>query len=87
MKRTRDKWIGSSHYSVLCSAHFTAEMFGIKQRPKLKKNAVPTIFERQREPPCSSGECSSNFLRSDETTKKKRKKRTAFEKRNRQKVR
>ena len=94
MKRTRDNWSGPSHYSVLCSTHFTAdcferslEKFGIKQRPKLKKDAVPTIFKRPREPPCSSEECSSNLLRGDETEPRKKKKRTAFEKRNRQKVR
>ena len=93
VKRTRDKWSGPSHYSVLCSAHFTAdcferslETFGIKQRRKLKKDAVPSIFKRPREPPCSSEGCSSSLLRGDETGPSKKKKRTAFEKRNRQKV-
>ena len=54
VRRTRDKWEPTS-YSVLCNLHFEdwcfeqdsklTESIG-KKRPRLKPDAVPTIFEK-----------------------------------------
>ena len=56
VKRTRANWKGPSDSSVLCSKHFTESCFepitgigatfGLKMRPKLKPDAVPTVFVR-----------------------------------------
>ena len=91
VKRTRDKWTGPTKHSVLCSIHFTddcfdksMERYGLKQKPLLKRNAVPTIFKRPRDVPCSSGvSCSENVMRKDECGPQEKKRRTAIEKRNR----
>ena len=55
VRRTRDKW-EPTKYSVLCSKHFENHCFepfskipaslGLKAKPLLKKDAVPTIFEK-----------------------------------------
>ena len=60
VRRTRDKWEPTKH-SVLCSMHFEADCFepysvlsqsmGLsKKTPKLKPDAVPTIFRRPKRP-------------------------------------
>ena len=59
-------------HTLLQTALKVFRKFGIKQRPTLKNDAVPTIFKRTREPPCSSEECSSNLLRSNETEPRKK---------------
>ena len=95
VKRTRGGWEGPTDHSVLCSAHFTEDCFektlekyGISQRPKLKKDAVPTIFKRPRDLPCSSScKHSDAVIMSDERGPPEKKRRSAFEKRCRQKVR
>ena len=58
VKRTRDKWMGPTEHSVLCSDHFTPDCFettpglmatlGISHRRSkvLKDTAVPTVFPR-----------------------------------------
>ena len=60
VKRTRADWNGPKPYSVICSDHFDddsidggkqgsviAATFGFRRRPRLKTNAVPTIFRAQ----------------------------------------
>ena len=57
LQRTRDQWSGPTEHSVLCSDHFKedcfetetllAPKFGISRKPRLKPNAVPTIFTKQ----------------------------------------
>ena len=60
LRRTRDGWEATKH-SVLCSMHFEADCFeaysvlsmsmGLcKKVPKLKPDAVPTIFKRPKRP-------------------------------------
>ena len=58
VNRTKDKWDGPSDQSVLCSSHFEehcfeadmklAESLGVesKKKPRLKSDAVPTLFRR-----------------------------------------
>ena len=56
VKRTRDKWLGPTKYSFLCSCHFTEDCFqpdvvvaaslGLSKRMKLKSDAIPTVFKR-----------------------------------------
>ena len=59
MKNAR--WLnGPTEYSVLCDKHFTADCFeadseiaakmGLTKRKRLTPNAVPTVFERPRQP-------------------------------------
>lgn len=93
VKRTRGSWSGPTEHSVLCSAHFTEdcierprEKYGISQRPTLKKDAVPTIFKRPRALPCSSRQCSDTVTMGSEAGPREKKRRTAFEKRCRQRV-
>ena len=101
MKRTRGGWEGPTDHSVLCSAHFTEDCFektlekyGISQRPKLKKDTVPTIFKRHRDLPCSSSSKHSDavimsderVIMSDERGPPEKKRRSAFKKRCRQRV-
>lgn len=63
------------------------ERYGLKQKPLLKRNAVPTIFKRPRDVPCSSGvSCSENVMKKDECEPQAKKRRTAIEKRNRKKI-
>lgn len=88
VKRTRDKWDGPTDHSVLCSCHFEehcfeaemrlAESLGVeyKKKSRLKSDAVPTIFPRPA-PKRSSMDAVP------EPTKKRR---VAFEKRERQRV-
>ena len=60
VKRTRADWKGPKPYSVVCSDHcddgsfdggkqspVIAAAFGFRRRPRLKTNAVPTIFREQ----------------------------------------
>ena len=103
IKRTRAKWTGPTDRSVLCSKHFTEDCFeptsalgasfGLKMRLKLKPDAVPTIFERessstQTEEPSTSGRPAAqkrpSATESDGATKKRR---SAYEKRERSRVR
>ena len=89
VQRTRAQWKGPLATSVLCSAHFTEEdfepgsllykSFGMKKSKKLKPGAVPSIFKRTLQ--TSS---ASPFTDSEPPQSKKR--RTAYEKRERQKV-
>ena len=56
VKRTKDKWLGPTNYSFLCSCHFTEDCFqsdvvvaaslGLSRRMKLKFDAIPTVFKR-----------------------------------------
>ena len=60
-KRTGGKWDGPKDHSVLCSYHFEehyfeadmklAQSFGVenKKKPQLKPDAVPTLFQDQRD--------------------------------------
>ena len=92
VKRTRDKWDGPTDHSVLCSCHFEehcfeaevrlAESLGVdsKKKPRLKADAVPTLFQR----PASSKRPSMDAVAEPEQPKKKR--RVAYEKRERQRV-
>lgn len=61
VKRTRDQWEGPSDYSVLCSCHFEEHCFEIqaklmeglglgKKNPRLKADAIPTLFKRVADP-------------------------------------
>ena len=109
VKRTRDRWSGPSKHSVLCEKHFPEECFepdsaialsmGLLKRKRLRPNAVPTIFERQRQPlpletsdePSCSGvrkkrSAGTAIILGAESSKIKRP-RKAFHKRERSRVR
>ena len=91
VKRTRDKWDGPTDHSVLCSSHFEehcfeadmklAESLGVesKKKPRLKPDAVPTLFQRP-----VSKRPSMEAVAEPELPKKMR--RVAYEKRERQRV-
>ena len=73
VKRTRGSWSGPTEHSVLCSVHFTEDCFekslekyGISQRLKLKKDAIPTILKRPRDLSCSSSQCSDTVTMGSE---------------------
>ena len=83
VKRNRSNWDGPTASSVLCSKHFEQDSFvvegiryreamGIPAKKRLKPNAFPTIFARP-----THGESSKSSIPC---------KRTAYEKRQRQKV-
>ena len=62
-----------TEHSVLCSVHFTEDCFekslekyGISQRLKLKKDAIPTILKRPRDLSCSSSQCSDTVTMGSE---------------------
>ena len=92
VKRTRDKWDGPTDHSVLCSCHFEvqcfeaemklAESLGVesKKKPRLKPDAVPTIFQR-----LVSKRPSRDNVTEPEQPKKKRP-RVAYEKREKKRV-
>ena len=94
VRRTRDRWQCPSDSSVLCIRHFEAdcfedrprlyEQFGIGLRaPKLKQNAVPTLFKRTSSSVCSNDGDSAPRA---EQLEQPRRKRLAYEKRERVKV-
>ena len=108
VKRTRAHWNGpTSKHSVLCEKHFMADCFephsaiaasmGLKRQKRLKPPAVPTVFERPREPLPSDCEPSSSQTALSQTRKrvastpvvvsKTKKSRSAYEKRERSRVR
>ena len=86
VRRTRDKWV-PTNYSHLCSKHFEEHCFepyskvsasmGLKVRQLLRPGAVPTIFEKpaslKRKTPASNSQ-------------EPKRKRTAYEKRERCRV-
>lgn len=89
VRRTRDKWEGPSDYSVLCSCHFDDDCFeaeaklseslglSSKRRPRLKPGVVPTLFKK----PSAKDQCRS--VAEAPPTKKRR---VAYEKRERRRV-
>ena len=89
VRRTRDKWLGPSEHSVLCSGHFDVSCFEAKakiseslglsgkHRLRLKPDAVPTLFRR----PSASWKDQS-FTEPPPTKKRK----GAYEKRERRRV-
>jgi hypothetical protein len=93
VRRTRDKWMPTDH-SVLCNKHFEnscfeqstkiSEAMGMRKsmKPRLKPDAVPTIFTKPPllKRPLAEGQGSSA------TTNPKKKRRSAFNKRERQRV-
>ena len=88
VQRTRDNWEPTAH-SSLCSEHFTANCFeadsalassfGISKRRRLKPGAIPTLFERP--------ETATRKRPAVSPSKEGKKKRSAFEKRERLRVR
>ncbi len=83
VRRTRDRWEGPSDSSVFCSRHFEAdcledraglyEQFGLGLRaPKLKQNALPTLFERTSSSMCSNDGDSAPRAEQLEPPRKKR---------------
>ena len=99
VQRTRADWKATEH-SHLCSEHFTSDCFeydtaiaatfGMKKRKRLKPGAIPTIFIRQNITATSKGDGgtssrkrSATTLGTSETTRRKR---GAFEKRERSRV-
>ena len=100
VQRTRADWKDATEYSVLCSDHFTsncfeedsyiAAQFGIAKRKRLKPDAVPTIFDRPGRHVDLQGSSSVGHKRAavaeDESIPLEKKK-TAFEKRERARVR
>ena len=90
VKRTRNKWDGPTDHSVLCSCHFEehcfeadmklAQSFGVegKKKPRLKPDAVPTLFQRPKRP--------TSVDAVTEPSQPVKKRRVAFEKRERQRV-
>ena len=91
VRRTRDKWMPTDH-SVLCNKHFEDSCFeestrlseamgmGKRMKPRLKPDAVPTIFAKPPllKRPLEEGQGSA--------TNPKKKRRSAYEKRERQRV-
>ena len=74
VQRTRDQWNGPSKHSVLCANHFTKDCFepdsaiaatmGLTKRLRLKRNAIPTVFERQAPQHPGPSACSISGVRS-----------------------
>ena len=89
VRRTRAKW-EPTKYSVLCSAHFTEDCFELssklsvslglgKRKAGLKADAVPTLFIREVNKRQASSSLASE-------TKPAKRRRTAYEKRERARV-
>ncbi len=94
VRRTRDRWEGPSDSSVLCNRHFKADCFedrpGLYEQfdiglraPKLKQNAVPTLFKRTSGSVCSNDGDSAPRA---EQLEQPRRKRLAYVKRERVRV-
>ena len=109
VQRTRDNWSGPTKYSALCASHFTSDCFelnsaiaasmGLTMRRRLKRGAIPTIFERRipvNNPSgaCGSGPATSSSRKRDAPTpeatnsvSQPKRPRQAYEKRERSRVR
>lgn len=93
VQRTRMDWTGPNDHSVLCSDHFTKECFKINflesfgtRTNKLKPGAVPTVFTRPAVSKRKYSELnhpSPDFGSCDQMPKRKR---VAYEKRERSRV-
>ena len=103
VQRTCADWKDATKYSVLCSDHFTSDSFekesflapgfGLAKKKRLKPDAVPTIFHRPAagttslsdlQEGTSMGHKRSRIEEGESTVKKKK---AAFEKRERARVR
>ena len=95
VRRTRAGWSGPTANSYLCSDHFSEDCFerdtlmaaklGIQKRKKLKPDAVPTIFERNKQhaaPPSKKRTGSSE----PDCSQAAKKPRSGYEKRERARV-
>lgn len=93
VQRTRAKWTATDS-SLLCSEHFTADCFeadtklaaefGLSKRKRLKSGVVPSIFERHSKAIGKKRSFVTTCTSSDTSRSKIR--RTAVEKRERQRV-
>ena len=89
---SKTEWKGPLPTSVVCSAHFVEEdfepeslfckSFGLKKSKKLKPGAIPSIFKRTRTPSHASPTVST----AAESPPHNKKRRTAYEKRERRRV-
>ena len=100
VQKTRARWSGPSEHSVLCSCHFTEDCFepdtllapklGLAKRKMLKRDAVPTIFNRDasvaRKRQATSSHEASTQATGDSEPRSKRRKEGAYEKRERARV-
>ena len=100
VRRTRAGWSGPTATSYLCSNHFTEDCFdesslmaaklGFKKRKTLKPDTVPTVFPRtaeQKAAPPPSKRLAASCNTEPGSSQALKKARSAFEKRERTRLR